>query len=339
MIRFLVFGDLHMEDCVDGMERLEKILNHAKEEHVDFVVSLGDLCFPTEDHIPAMELIRSCGIPVHHTIGNHDVQDWEIGESLRFLWKEKPYEAFEAGEYRFIILDTCYWKSEQGEYHFPNKQRIPSLYPYLPREQRDWLEQQLSQGKKNLIFSHMSLVNPFARRGIANKEAVQQLFEGKDILLCMNQIEAKQKLSSCFENLLGGSALDYLHRKVGIVETVAICMCPELPVNLAERDPLGVLTNGYPEMPMDVTAFKGEPPISDKILLTDNLSAEFHRKMYTFNTAYAAIGYLGAQKHYAYATEAMEDITYAGMMTRQVDFEYARQVLSEFLEQGYAVMD
>ncbi|MBR4067822.1 MAG: LCP family protein [Clostridia bacterium] len=38
-------------------------------------------------------------------------------------------------------------------------------------------------------------------------------------------------------------------------------------------------------------------------------------------------------------TEAMEDITYAGMMTRQVDFEYARQVLSEFLEQGYAVMD
>lgn len=37
--------------------------------------------------------------------------------------------------------------------------------------------------------------------------------------------------------------------------------------------------------------------------------------------------------------EAMEDITYAGMMTRQVDFEYARQVLAEFMEQGYAVME
>lgn len=37
--------------------------------------------------------------------------------------------------------------------------------------------------------------------------------------------------------------------------------------------------------------------------------------------------------------EAMEDITYAGMMTRQVDFEYARQVLAEFLEQGYAVVE
>ena len=37
--------------------------------------------------------------------------------------------------------------------------------------------------------------------------------------------------------------------------------------------------------------------------------------------------------------EAMEDITYAGMMTRQVDFEYARQVLAEFMEQGYAVVE
>ena len=97
MIRFLVFGDLHMEDCADGMQRLERILNHAREEQVDFIVSLGDLCFPTQEHIPAMDMIRSCGIPVHHTIGNHDVQEWTIDESLRFLGKEKPHEAFETG--------------------------------------------------------------------------------------------------------------------------------------------------------------------------------------------------------------------------------------------------
>lgn len=140
------------------------------------------------------------------------------------------------------------------------------------------------------------------------RKAMETPDEPLDILLCMNQIEAKRKLQSCFENTLGGAALDYLHAKVGIVETVAICMCPELPMMLAERDPLGVLTNGYPEMPMDVTAFKGEPPRSEKIRLTDNLAAEARRKMYTFNTAYAAIGYLGAQKHYAYATDAMADI-------------------------------
>lgn len=186
MIRFLVFGDLHMEDCTDGMERLERILRHAQEEQVDFIVSLGDLCFPTEAHAPVMARLNTCGIPVHHTIGNHDVQDWDIAHSLRFLGKERPCEAFTAGGYRFIILDTCYWRSEEGEFHFPNKKRIPSLYPVLPQEQLNWLEEQLSGGEKYIIFSHMSLVNPFARRGIANKEDVQRILNGRDVRLCMN---------------------------------------------------------------------------------------------------------------------------------------------------------
>ena len=186
MIRFLVFGDLHLEDCADGQQRLETILRHAKDEQVDFIISLGDLCFPTEKYAHIMDMLNTCGIPVHHTIGNHDVQDWELAHSLRFLGKEQPYEAFEAGEFKFIILDTRYWRSAEGEFHFPNKKKVPSLYPVLPEEQLAWLEEQLSDGKKYLVFSHMSLVNPFARRGIANKEAVQQLFAGKDILLCMN---------------------------------------------------------------------------------------------------------------------------------------------------------
>lgn len=139
------------------------------------------------------------------------------------------------------------------------------------------------------------------------RKAMETPDEPLDILLCINHIDAKHKLELFFENLLGGSALDYVHKHVGIVETVAICMCPELPENLAERDPLGVLTNGYPEMPMDATAFKGEPPHSEKIRLTYHLDAEAHRKMFTFNTAYAAIGYLSAPKRYVWATEAMEN--------------------------------
>lgn len=186
MIRFLVFGDLHMEDCADGRQRLEKILAHAKAEKVDFILSLGDLCFPTDEHRYVTDMLNSCGIPVHHTIGNHDVQEWEIDQSLRFLGKDCPYEAFEAGGYKFIILDTCYWKSEKGEFHFPNKERSPSQYPYVPEEQLAFLEEQLSDGKKYIICSHMSLVNLFARRGIANKAAVQQLMEGKDVRLCLN---------------------------------------------------------------------------------------------------------------------------------------------------------
>lgn len=186
MIRFLVFGDLHIEDCTDGPERLERMLRHAVEERVDFIVSLGDLCFPTAEHAHVTARLKSCGIPVYHTIGNHDVQDWDISHSLRFLGKERPYETFVVGDYKFIILDTCYWGTEQGEFHFPNRERVPALYPLVPREQLDWLETQLSDGMKYIIFSHMSLVNPFGRRGIANRDAVQRLLAGKDVRLCMN---------------------------------------------------------------------------------------------------------------------------------------------------------
>ena len=39
------------------------------------------------------------------------------------------------------------------------------------------------------------------------------------------------------------------------------------------------------------------------------------------------------------ANEAMEPITYAGMSTRQVDFEKCREILKEFLDNSYVVVD
>lgn len=169
--------------CTDGPERLRRILDHAKEEQVDFIVSLGDLCFPTEEYAPSWKCSRTAA---SKCITPSATTTYRNGRSLRFLKKERPYEVFEAGEYRFIILDTCYLKTPEGEFHFPNRDRIPSRYPVLPEEQLKWLESLLSDGKKTIVFSHMSLVNPFMRRGIANKDAVQQIFEGKNVLLCMN---------------------------------------------------------------------------------------------------------------------------------------------------------
>ena len=186
MIRFLVFGDLHLEDCADGRVRVEAILRHGREEQVDFIVSLGDLCFPTEEYAPIRDRINGCGVPVYHVIGNHDVQEWPVEAALRFLGKERPYEAFEAGGYRFILLDTCYWRTAEGEHHFPNRRRIPSEYPVLPREQLQWLQAQLADGKECIIFSHMSLVNPFGHRGVANKAEVQQTLAGGNVRLCLN---------------------------------------------------------------------------------------------------------------------------------------------------------
>lgn len=139
------------------------------------------------------------------------------------------------------------------------------------------------------------------------RKAMETPGEPLDILLCINHIGAKAALQRSLESLLGGAALDYLRNRVGIVQTVEIVACPELPEALEERDPLGVLTNGYPEMPVEMDAFRGEPPLSPMVRLSRNIDAETHRKMYTVNAAYATIAYLGAPKHYIYLSDALAD--------------------------------
>ena len=47
MVRFLVFTDLHADAYADAKERLEQIIQSAKKHEVDFIVSIGDLCYPT----------------------------------------------------------------------------------------------------------------------------------------------------------------------------------------------------------------------------------------------------------------------------------------------------
>lgn len=50
----------------------------------------------------------------------------------------------------------------------------------------EWLEKELSDGKKYIIFSHHSLINEHRDRGIHNRAEIRNLFKDKDVLLCMN---------------------------------------------------------------------------------------------------------------------------------------------------------
>ena len=46
MIKFLTFADLHYDYATQGDERIRQILDRAKSEKVDFIVSLGDITAP-----------------------------------------------------------------------------------------------------------------------------------------------------------------------------------------------------------------------------------------------------------------------------------------------------
>lgn len=189
MIRFTVFGDLHFDEVPDGTERVNTLAAHIKEKKPDFVLSLGDLCKPVnENQGLVLNRLMETGVPIYHTIGNHETDACHLDTALDFLSMQAPYYSFMYGDIKFIVLNSCYCSKDGQEcaYYQRTYRENHSLYPIIPKAEAKWLEQELGDGKKYIIFSHHSLINSHRDRGIFNREEIRALFRGKDILLCMN---------------------------------------------------------------------------------------------------------------------------------------------------------
>lgn len=188
MIRFLVFGDLHYDEMPDGDKRVDELLQHMKECKPDFCVSLGDYCRPSDENKVVVERIRQAGVPVYFAIGNHETDRCRLEDALAFYSMQSPYYSFVCGEYKFLVLDSCYWNKNGKDfsYYGRNYKEEGALFPVIPSDEMEWLKRELQDGRKYIIFSHHSLVNTFRDRGIQNREDVQKLFQGKSVLLCMN---------------------------------------------------------------------------------------------------------------------------------------------------------
>lgn len=189
MIRFTVFGDLHYDEVSDGEKRVNELVEHIKEVKPNFVVSLGDLCNPVEENKEiVLKKFEMTEVQMYHTIGNHETDACYLDTAVDFLKLPSPYYSFICRDVKFIVLNSCYYSKDGQEsaYYRRTYREDNSLYPIIPKEEKEWLEKELSDGKKYVIFSHHSLVNNHRDRGIYNREEIRALFQGKDVLLCMN---------------------------------------------------------------------------------------------------------------------------------------------------------
>ena len=71
-------------------------------------------------------------------------------------------------------------------YHKRNFKYSSPVHPIVPLDEIRWLQEELNDGKKYIVFSHHSFVNEFMKRGVSNKTTVQKLFRKKTVLLCLN---------------------------------------------------------------------------------------------------------------------------------------------------------
>lgn len=188
MIKFLVFSDLHYDEVADGDKRIEDILTSARKRELDFIVSLGDLCNPVSANQKVLERFNSLGVPFYNVIGNHETDDCKLSEILDFFSIRSPYYSVVCNDYKLIFLNTCYLRNDEQEevYYKKNFKNSSSVYPIVPVEEIRWLQEELSDGMKCIIFSHHSFINDFSKRGVNNRKDIRKMFVGKPVLLCMN---------------------------------------------------------------------------------------------------------------------------------------------------------
>src|SRR5579872_6370209 len=77
-----------------------------------------------------------------------------------------------------------------------------------------------------------------------------------DVVLCENQLRCSDLLRGYLEYHVGAPEL----RRVGLVESVVARMVPVVPEEDLRRDPLLVIAEDYPYLPVDRTAFVGPVP-------------------------------------------------------------------------------
>lgn len=189
-VRFLVFADLHYHlfEREDGDRRIAQLIEAIKDNNPDFCVSLGDFCEPLEENKRLLTKFRSLGIPFYMTVGNHESDAHGLSDILEF-WQDTPeYYSFAFGDYKFIVLNTCYgdFNGEEKLFYKHNFREQGTIYPIIPQKQSEWLEKELSDNKKHIIMSHHGFFNNFPNRAVKDKEWYQKLFEENNVILSLN---------------------------------------------------------------------------------------------------------------------------------------------------------
>jgi mannitol-1-phosphate 5-dehydrogenase len=128
-----------------------------------------------------------------------------------------------------------------------------------------------------------------------------------DIILCTNLMHAGPIFKESLYKKLSQDDQEYLERSIGIVESLVIRICPDPNQNSLQADPLVVLTNGYPILPVEKSAFKGNIPSMSSLRLVKDMRAEETRKIYTYNMFHAVLSYLGILKGHKLLVECLAD--------------------------------
>ncbi|MBN1298883.1 MAG: hypothetical protein JW997_04280 [Actinobacteria bacterium] len=128
-----------------------------------------------------------------------------------------------------------------------------------------------------------------------------------DIYLCENTLDSYEILKKAVLKYLDYEEKKWVIENVGFVGTIVARMVPSSSKSFGIDDPLFVVADAYHMLPYDGSAIKSLQPEIEGMHPVDNFTAEFERKLYTYNLGHAALGYLGYLKGYDFVHEPFSD--------------------------------
>lgn len=213
-VRFGIIADPHADLMPDHMERLSAFMESVEKNQPDFILQLGDFCFPKESNRPFLSLWRQFRGPRFHVLGNHDMDVSSKQETIDFWEMKSRYYSVDVRGLHLVILDANNMRAADGSfipYERANFYVDDSLRTFIDAEQLAWLKADLdSTALPVVVFSHQSLSSPCW--GIKNRVAVQRILEAK------NADSSEGKVLACFN---GHDHIDY-HRTINEIHYIEV---------------------------------------------------------------------------------------------------------------------
>ena len=121
LLKFCLFADIHYYPGVyphDDHKHLEKIIDRAKHNNVDFIMHLGDFVHEPKNCQDYVDKYNNCGLPAYHVLGNHDCDGNTYEETLKSFGLDNGNYYFDRNGWRFVILDTNYCCLDGKFFHY-----------------------------------------------------------------------------------------------------------------------------------------------------------------------------------------------------------------------------
>jgi alkaline phosphatase len=179
-------------------ETLDKLAEAGKQFSKDapaFIVELGDFVDAADSVAAELGYLKRINKEFsslckhrHYVLGNHCVHTLTKQEFLDGVEQPEAYYGFDAGEFHFVVLDSCY-RSDGTPY---GRKNFEWTDPNLPSAELEWLKADLQQtSKRTIVFVHQRL-DVSNHYGVKNGAEVRRVLEESGNVLAVFQGHSHQ---------------------------------------------------------------------------------------------------------------------------------------------------